>query len=137
MKDYLRELEESGSSLMIYRGGTLIFSSESDGIRPHLEALEEIGRDVLKGTVMVDKIVGRAAALLILYADASESYAKVITTGARDLFKEHDLVYDYEVETEHIKTRDGVIYCPFERMVQGISDPTEAYYAILEKMRSI
>jgi hypothetical protein len=36
-----------------------------------------------------------------------------------------------------IKERDGHIYCPFEAMVQGISDPEEAYPAIVAKMRSM
>ncbi|MFP3951987.1 MAG: DUF1893 domain-containing protein [Candidatus Bathyarchaeia archaeon] len=137
MVEYIEELERAGKSLMVYSGGKLIFSSDSDGIRPHLEALEELGRKALSGTIMVDKIVGRAAALLILYTDASESYSKVITTSARNLFESQGLDYGYDMEVEHIKTRDGVIYCPFERMIQGISDPTEAYHVISEKMRSI
>jgi hypothetical protein len=33
--------------------------------------------------------------------------------------------------------RDGRIYCPFEAMVQGITDPEEGYRAITEKMKSL
>ena len=30
--------------------------------------------------------------------------------------------------------KNGVIFCPFESMVQGLHDPDEAYAAIVEKM---
>ena len=65
--NYFDELEKSGMSLMIYRDSELIFQSMSKGIRPHLEAIKKHDNDLI-GTVMVDKIVGRAAALLILYS---------------------------------------------------------------------
>ena len=44
--------------------------------------------------------------------------------------------FSYREEVAHIKMKDGVIFCPFEGMVQGISDPVEAYAAIVEKMES-
>jgi hypothetical protein len=36
---------------------------------------------------------------------------------------------------DQIKLKDGRIFCPFERMVQGISDPRIAYVEILKKMK--
>ena len=44
--------------------------------------------------------------------------------------------FSYREEVPHIKMENGVIYCPFERMVQGMEDPDEAYKAIIEKMNS-
>ena len=78
MNGYLEELDKTGNSLMIYSHGQLIFQSTSKGIRPHLEAIEAHG-DGLRGTLMVDKIVGRAAALLILYSGAAEAHAQVLS----------------------------------------------------------
>ena len=78
MNGYLEDLDETGNSLMIYKDGRLIYQSKSKGIRPHLEAIEVHG-EALSGTVMVDKIVGRAAALLILYSGAAETYAQVLS----------------------------------------------------------
>lgn len=79
MDEYLSELMETGMSLMIYRDGVMLFSSRNNGIRPHLEAIESLGREALRGTIMVDKIVGRAAALLILYAGASEVHCLTVS----------------------------------------------------------
>jgi hypothetical protein len=136
LRDYLRELEATSNCLMIYARGELIFQSKSRGIRPHLEAIDELG-EKLHGTLMVDKIVGRAAALLILYSRASEVQAQVLSEPGKQVFDEHKLDYHYLDLVHHIKQEDGRIFCPFERMVQGISDPEEAYYAIVEKMATL
>jgi hypothetical protein len=136
MNSYLDTLEKTGNSLMVYRDGKLVFQSSSKGIQPHLEAIDFLGES-LQGTVMVDKIVGRAAALLILYSGAAEVHAAIISTQGRRAMEMHGLRFTYLEEVEHIKMRDGRIYCPFEAMVQGLSDPKEAYLAIVEKMRSL
>jgi len=136
MNSYLEELDKTGNSLMIYSDGRLIFQSASKGIRPHLEAIEEHG-EALRGTLMVDKIVGRAAALLILYSGAAEAQAQVLSRPGRQVLDMHGLPTSYVELVDHIKMKDGSIYCPFERMVQGVTDPVEAYAAIVGKMRSL
>lgn len=134
MDEYLSELMETGMSLMIYRDGVMLFSSRNNGIRPHLEAIESLGREALRGTIMVDKIVGRAAALLILYAGASEVHCLTVSYGGKELLKESGVRLEFKRETPFINVQDGVIICPFERMVQGISDPSEAYEKIVAKI---
>jgi hypothetical protein len=136
MNSYLEELDRTGNSLMIYRGRRLIFQSASKGIRPHLEAIEKHG-EALRGTLMVDKIVGRAAALLMLYSEAAEAQAQVLSRPGKQVLDMHGLPTTYVELVDHIKMKDGSIYCPFERMVQDISDPEEAYAAIVEKMKSL
>jgi hypothetical protein len=136
MNGYLEELDKTGNSLMIYSDGRLIFQSASKGIRPHLEAIETHG-EALRGTLMVDKIVGRAAALLILYSGADEAQAQVLSRPGKKVLDMHGLPTSYVELVDYIKMKDGSIYCPFERMVQGVTDPVEAYAAIVEKMRSL
>lgn len=137
MDTYLETLDKTGNALMVYRSGVLIFGSSAKGIRPHLEAIERFGKGGLRGTLMVDKIVGRAAALLMLYSFPSDVYAGVITRAAKSLLEGRGVrVYPGEI-VEAVKQKDGRIYCPFESMVQGISDADEAYEAIVEKMRSM
>jgi hypothetical protein len=134
---YIAELDRLEMCLMVWKGGEIVFSSRSKGIRPHLEAIEKLGRERLTGSVMVDKIVGRAAALLMLYSVPAEVHAGVITTKAKELLEAGGVRVCPDGEVSAIKERDGHIYCPFEAMVQGTSDPEEAYPAIVAKMRSM
>jgi hypothetical protein len=137
MNKYLEYLERTGKSLIIYRKGEIIFQSDKKGIRPHLIAIERLGREALQGTVMVDKIVGRAAALLIMYSGASEVHAALISSGGKELFQKMGVVFTFNEETEAIKVKEGKIFCPFEKMVQGITDPEEAYRKIVAKMKEL
>ena len=134
MDVYLTELDKRGMCLMVWKGGEVVFSSPSKGIRPHLEVIERLGREKLAGSVMADKIVGRAAALLMLYSVPAEVHAGVITTTAKELLRAKGVNVCLDIEVPAIKEKDGRIYCPFEAMVQGISDPEEAYPAIVAKM---
>ena len=137
MDAYLAELDRSGMCLMIWRHAEVIFSSPSKGIRPHLEAIKRLGKERLRDTVMADKIVGRAAALLMLYSVPAEVHAGVITTKARELLEAGGIMVYPNTEASAIKEKDGRIYCPFEAMVQGISDPEKAYNAIVSKINSV
>ena len=135
MNHYLDVLEKSGNSLMIYKNGELLFECDLGGIRPHLKAINEHG-DALEGTLMVDKILGRAAAFLVIYSKAAEAIAVIVSTSGRQVLEANHLKFSYREEVPHIKMKNGVIFCPFESMVQGIHDPYVAYTAIVEKMES-
>ena len=120
---------------MIYKEGQLIFESDLGGIRPHLKAINELGKK-LEGTLMVDKILGRAAAFLVIYSKAAEAITAVVSSPGKAVLEKYGVKFSYGEEVPHIKMKNGVIYCPFESMVQGIEDPVEAYHAIVEKMES-
>ena len=135
MNHYLDILEETGNSLMIYKYGELIFESSLKGIRPHLKAINELG-ETLEDTLVVDKILGRAAAFLVIYIMAAEAITAVLSTPGKRVLEKYGVKFSYREEVPHIKMENGVIYCPFERMVQGMEDPDEAYKAIIEKMNS-
>jgi hypothetical protein len=135
MTDYLDVLESTENSLMVYKNEELIFESDLGGIRPHLKAIDELGGQ-LEGTLIVDKILGRAAAFLVIYSKAAEAITNVVSSPGKQILDAHSLKFSYREEVPHIKMKNGVIYCPFESMVQGIDDPDEAYKAIVAKMTS-
>jgi hypothetical protein len=136
MNHYLKMLEKTGNSLMIYKNNELIFESSLDGIKPHLKAIRELG-SLLEGSLIVDKIIGRAAAFLIVYSKATEAVTAIMSTPGKNVLEKHGLKFSFLEEVPHIKMENGVIYCPFENMVQGIEDPKVAYQAIVDKMNSL
>jgi hypothetical protein len=131
---YLSMLEESGQNLLVFRDGEVIFSSDGRGVKPLVEAIEGFGREGLVGVVTADRVVGRAAALLNVYMGAREVHALIMSSAAKGVLADHGLVFEFHVETEAIKTRDGVVFCPFERLVWGVSDPEDAYLRIRAKL---
>ena len=134
---FVEELREKGLSLMIYRDGEVVFSSFGRGIMPLLDAVEALGLERLRGAVVVDKFIGRAAALMIVHVKALEAHAALISAGAMEVFEKHGLRYLFADETDVIAGDGGVGVCPFERLVMGISDPAAAYEMIRAKAESI
>ena len=137
MSRYLALLEDSGQNLLVFKDGELIFSSGSRGVAPLVEAVDAFGREGLMGVVTADRIVGRAAALLNVYMGAVEVHALLISAGAEEVLGEHGVGFVFREETDAIKMRDGVVFCPFERLVQGVSDPEEAYLMIRAKLSDL
>ena len=131
---YLEELEESGENLLVYNDGEIVFSSGKSGISPLLEAIETGKGQGWDEIITADRIVGMAAVLLNIYLGSKEVYAMLMSTGAKSLLMERGVAYGFQTETDAIKMKDGIIFCPFERLVQGVSDPAVAYERIKAKM---
>ena len=131
---YLDILEESGLNLLVFCGGEIVFSSGSRGIMPLIEAIDGLDREGLGELVTADRIVGKAAVLLNIHLGVSEVHAMLISAGAKDMLHKYGIFFRFREETDAIKLKDGVIFCPFEMMVQGISDPEEAYVKVKAKL---
>jgi hypothetical protein len=131
---YLAELEESGMNLLVFSGGKVVYSSDERGIMPLVDAIDVIGGEGIGDLITADRIVGKAAAFLNVYLGAREVHAMLISAGAKGLLLERGIPFEFREETDAIKMKDGVIFCPFERMVRDVSDPVEAYARIKAKL---
>ena len=109
--------------------------SEEKGIRPMILWLED-DPDFLRGASVADKIVGRAAAMIMVYAGVKEVYASVISNGAIELLKEAGISVIYSMPAIAISNRRGDGICPMERAVAPIREPEKAYELLREKVFS-
>ena len=137
MNRYLEQMVNSENNLMVFRGDELVFSSSGKGIAPLIEAIDTIGRENLIGVATVDRVVGKAAALLNLYMGVVEVHAGVISSGAKVLLSGHGVQYQFLEETDVVKAKDGVVFCPFEKLVWDVADPEEAYTLIRLKLKAL
>ena len=110
--------------------------SEERGIRPMILWLEE-DAEFLRGASVADKIVGRAAAMIMIYAGVKEVYASVISNGALEVLLDAGVNVIYSMTAIAISNRRGDGICPMERSVAPISDPEEAYKVLREKVLSM
>ncbi len=110
-----------------------IHTSGERGVRPMILWLED-DPEFLRGASVADKIVGRAAAMIMVHAGVKEVFASVMSNGAIDLFREHGIEYSYSMTAIAISNRRGDGICPMERLVAPIKDPKEAYEALKNKV---
>ncbi|WP_233185705.1 DUF1893 domain-containing protein [Thermotoga sp. SG1] len=124
-------IEERGLSLIVIRDDQAIFESTESGLKP-LVKVYTILKD-LSGCVVVDRLVGRAAAFFFVEMRPSFVHAFVISEGAIGLLNKHGVKFSYEEEVPFVLSRNGKNMCPFEKMLLDVNDPKEAIERILSK----
>lgn len=110
-----------------------VLTSEKRGIAPILDRLDED----LKGMAAADKIIGRAAAMLLIHGGVTSVYGEVMSRGALELLKKHRVKASYGTLAEMIVNRAGDGQCPMEQAVAGISDPALAPAALRSALEAL
>ncbi|MGN1479279.1 MAG: DUF1893 domain-containing protein [Acutalibacteraceae bacterium] len=108
------------------------YSSERRGIAPLLLPIKN-NRRFFDGAFVGDKIIGKAAAELLVYSGAKYVYAKTISRSAKAVFDTHGVEYDYSVFTESIVNRNGDGPCPMEQAVAQSKSLDESFDLICLK----
>jgi len=133
LKDNLSILNRERVNLYIFKGGASLYRSAKSGIAPLIEAVEKLGTAELSGSTVVDKVVGKAAALIISYFQAREVYTHLISRSATKVLDKNRIAFYFERLTDEIKSRNGLGICPFESAVKEIDEPKVGY----EKLRKL
>lgn len=105
-------LHEGGHTLVVANGNRLR-TFDRRGVADLYRLLRE-EPEFLHGAVVADKVVGKAAAALMLLGGVAELHTDVISSKAIELLQGSSLRYAYDLEVPHIinRTRDG--WCPME-----------------------
>lgn len=118
-------LQQEACSCVVLREGNPSTSRER-GIRPILLWLEE-NPNFLKGAVVADKVIGKAAAMLFVYGGISAVYAGVISRPAAAYLTSHGIPFTVGKTVDGIRNRDNTGPCPMETVALGLCQPEEAY----------
>lgn len=121
-----KRLSEKSLVLSIVKRGGIILETASNGISGFLGAIGKFGNR-LEGSSVADKIVGKAIALLCVYAKVEAVYAKILSKEAEKVFEKYKIYHEWDVMVENILNVSKVEKCPFEKLAAEISDPKDAY----------
>ena len=116
-------------SLLVYKDGNITFQDEH-GIQPLLIQIKKKG---LKNAVAVDKVIGKAAALLMVYGKVKQVHTNIIAKDAIPVFEKYNVEYSYNEIVDHIQNmkKDGL--CPMEQKVLKVNSPKKAYKIFTKK----
>ncbi len=90
-----------------------------------LRALLRDEPDFLKGALVADKVIGRAASAVLLSGEIKELYADVISDNALNLFEGSNVNVVYAERVEGIKNRLGTDLCPLEKACKQANSAEE------------
>ena len=122
---------KSKNSIVVVKNGKILSEKKGDGLKPILEVIEELG-DNIKGSIIGDKILGKASSLLCIYCNASGVYSKQSTKNAIALLIKYNIPIQTDKIIPYIENKMGDDICPFEKMIDKVDSPKEAY-KILKK----
>lgn len=130
----LQLLREGQAACVVLRDGEIVRAETGRGVAPMIRLYED---GALQGAYVVDKIVGKAAAMLMTLGGVSGCYALTVSRAALDWFVGHGIPVEYEVCAEYIVNRAGDGICPMEQTVKELTDATEALVALKHKIAQL
>ena len=131
-------LREGQAACVVLRDGEIVRAETGRGVAPMIRLYDDGAlQGAYVGAYVVDKIVGKAAAMLMTLGGVSGCYALTVSRAALDWFVGHGIPVEYEVCAEYIVNRAGDGICPMEQTVKELTDATEALVALKQKIADL
>lgn len=111
MKDLADILHDGGYSLVVANGDIRTFDGR--GVSDLYQLLEN-DSGFLNGASVADKVVGKAAASMMVLAKVKEVHADVVSQPALDLLESNRVRVTYGNIVPYIINRTGADLCPLE-----------------------
>ena len=134
---------EQAKSLLITSASTIavvstgeVFTSQERGVKPLLHLLSE-KKGFLKGASVADKVIGKAAALLMVLGEIKEVHTLIISEPAIKVFEKYNIPCFYDKKVDRIINRTGDGLCPMETLCLDVEEPKEAFTKIKEKVQKM
>ena len=86
----------------------------------------------LKGAFVADKVIGKAAAALLILGEVDALYADLISDGALQLLSVSPVKVTFARKTPVIMNRTKDDVCPMEKLCADAKSPKECYQRISE-----
>ncbi len=118
----------SEDSLRAYHGAELVFSSKDSGLAPLVDYVIKFAPAT--GEVLIlDRVVGNAAALLLKLALCTEVWSSLGSEQAARTLSSFGIRYHFVSKVPYILNRQNSDICPFEKLSMG-KTPDEFYGTI-------
>jgi len=103
-----------------------IIKDKAIGVKPIFQRIK-LNKNFFKDAVVADKIIGRAAAMLLIASGISQVYGETMSLPAIKILEEYNIYYEFGQKVDFIHNRDNTGLCPMEETVKDIDLPKEAF----------
>ncbi len=117
-------LSEENCSLVVRNTSGEISTYNKRGVRDLIWLLDNEPEQLI-GADIADKIVGKAAAGLIVNANVNSLYAVVISKPAIDVLNKANITYRFNTLVDKIVVPEGDSRCRLEDIVKDATSPIE------------
>lgn len=134
MKALVELLHSKGCSCVI-RNGEVVREYYQRGVKDLYE-LYKVDSKFLNGASVADKVIGRAAAALLILGGVKRLYADTISQLALDILSKSDMEVSYSQAVPQIINRTKTAPCPLESATRDIESLEQIFVAIEEFVSS-
>jgi hypothetical protein len=124
-----QRLKNKELNLVFIKNSELVFETKKEGLAGFLQAIEECN-GALAATSVADKVIGKAAAFLCIYSKVKAAFAITLSQGGREILNTGNIYIEFENLTPTILNLKKTDQCPFEKLVENITEPETAYKEI-------
>ena len=123
----MKSVLAGGAAVVAAKDGVIVAQESGRGVRPLMTLLE---RGRLSGALVVDKVIGRAAAAICVAGGAKKVHGLLMSEDARAFLTAHGVEAEAEKLVPRILDRDRADRCPLEKAVDDLNEPTEMINAL-------
>lgn len=127
--DSLIEILHSSACSCVVRNKGRVERYYNRGVKD-LYTLYTADSQLLNGADVADKVVGRAAASIMILGGVRRVYADTISQLALELFAQNNVEISYNQVVPHIINRAKTDLCPLERATKDLESLEEIFAAI-------
>jgi len=120
--------EDCSCAVVSADGAELILNGQ--GLAPVIDLLRE-NPELLRGAAAADKVIGRAAAMLLAYGGVSSIWGDIMSRPALDFLRESNIEASYGTLVPVLMNRVGSGQCPMEAKAAALDSAEEAYRAFV------
>lgn len=110
---------ENLNFVLVSQKGTI--KSSARGIKPIYDNYLE-NKEYFFDSSVADRVIGKAAAILLVSSGVKEIYTDLISQSALDYFEERKIKVSYAEKTDTILNREKNDLCPMEKL--SMDNPT-------------
>lgn len=129
MKEDIVKLLHEGAHSLVISSRNEVRKFDGRGVSDLRRLLKE-EPDMLKGASIADKVVGKAAAALMILGGVDELHADVISCQALALLAQTTMKTTFDKEVPHIINRANTGWCPMETCCKDCQTAEECLAAI-------
>lgn len=126
----LKMLNEQGLSLLVYNNDELT-THANRGVQDLLTLIAE-QPERLKGAIVADKLIGKAAAALMATGGVVEVHTNIICTAGRELLEKQGIKVFAREEVPQILNRDRSAMCPIDSKIAEVESVEECVNVLKE-----
>ena len=129
-------IAEGKAECVVIRGSQS-WRESGRGVSPLLEFYDHRAPGFLKSATVVDKVIGRAAAMIAISGGATRVHGEIMSEDAKALLESRGITVSYGTLVPRILNADKSDLCPLEKSVEGIDDPEQALTALRKRIEEL